>query len=104
MYGYPDAVISPGFHSRDTSSVSIPIHAVFCLPLGSTKPSFTNARVVTSNSRTVTASSPPSESIRRHRRSAGCAQSAPCHTQLAFSAFASASRSSTVVQTGDAVR
>src|SRR5665213_850840 len=103
MDGYPDVVRSPGCHSRAMSNVFGSSHVLLCLPCGMTKPSFTKLLDFRSNSRLVTASSPPSDRLRMQRVSAGSAQSAPFQNQFAFSAFDSASRSRTVCHAGDDV-
>ena len=97
---YPERVISPGFHSRASSSVSASCQATSCFPLGSEKPPSTNADLATSNSRKVTASSPPSDRLMMQRSSSGSRQMAPFQNQLAFSDFDNASRSMTVRQFG----
>ena len=93
----------PPPQSRERIRVSASSQSAVCLLFASTNPPGTNDLVVRSNSRTVSASSPPSESATRQRRYSGGLQLAPFHTQLAFSAAERASRSITVSQTGAAV-
>src|ERR1700733_1564749 len=97
---YPERVISPGFHSRASSSVSASCQATSCLPLGSEKPPATNADLARSNSRKLTASSPPSDKLTMQRCCSGSRQTAPFQNQLAFSDVDNASRSMTVPQFG----
>src|SRR5580692_1363885 len=99
---YPERVVSPGFHSRASSNVSASSQATSCLPLGSEKPPSTNADLARSNSRKVTASSPPSDKLTMQRSSSGSRQMAPFQNQFAFSDFDSASKSMTVRQFGAA--
>ena len=63
-----DVVIVPGPQSRATISVSSSSQSAVCLLIGSVKPPSTNDLVVRSNSRTVSASVPPSERLTRQRR------------------------------------
>ena len=63
-----DAVIVPGPQSRARISVSSSSQAMSCRLRGSVNPPSTNDLVVGSNSRTVSASSPPSDSAIRQRR------------------------------------
>ena len=91
----------PGPQSRATIRVSRSIQSTSCLLWGRVKPSSTKRLVARSNSRTVTASSPPSESDSRQRVSAGRWQVAPFQTQLAPCDAESASRSSTVRHSGE---
>src|SRR5262249_16171497 len=87
-----------------TQSMSSSCHATFDLASESEKPSFTNSFVFVSNSRETCVSEPPGERWTMQRACAGGRQEAPFQTQDLPSAFASASTSITVSQSGEAVR